>query len=384
MALDPEASDLFDPWTDPESGIVSYVLRDDTAPVYQSFYFTNSNVGADGRYLWMYVSYPPTDTQTLAVYDANTDSVRSFPSTGFNAVSPHVDPDTGAITWACKREDAARVRAHDLYRRGPDPGDRVEHVGHIPRSVVGGAEIRNVTSHFQPSADGRRYNIELSTPVHSDGDRWHVGTYDIETDEVTIWDSFTDRRFNHSQFNPVDPDLMLLAQDWWIDFATGEHHDFDNRLWLARPDTGVWPVFDEMEGKHAHEWWAPDGTGIWYVDYESGTRYYDLNSETDTLVWPGGTCHAHASTDGQLLVGDVNTYSWEEDRCHVAFYDRETGVQVDIVSDLPEPIVAGDNYHVDPHPQLVQEDTFVSYTTTVDGAVSLALVPVERLLERTR
>ena len=35
------ASAAFRPWTDPESGITSYLLHDRVAPLQQSFYFTN-------------------------------------------------------------------------------------------------------------------------------------------------------------------------------------------------------------------------------------------------------------------------------------------------------------------------------------------------------
>ena len=48
------ASAAFRPWTDPESGITSYLLHDRVAPLQQSFYFTNRSFSEDGAYLWFY------------------------------------------------------------------------------------------------------------------------------------------------------------------------------------------------------------------------------------------------------------------------------------------------------------------------------------------
>ena len=53
------ASAAFRPWTDPESGITSYLLHDRVAPLQQSFYFTNRSFSEDGAYLWFYCAHPP-------------------------------------------------------------------------------------------------------------------------------------------------------------------------------------------------------------------------------------------------------------------------------------------------------------------------------------
>jgi hypothetical protein len=34
---------------------------------------------------------------------------------------------------------------------------------------------------------------------------------------------------NHGQFSPVDPELLLIAQDWWHDPVSGQYFAFDQR-----------------------------------------------------------------------------------------------------------------------------------------------------------
>lgn len=371
-SLDPVASPLFEAWTDPASGVTSHVLTTDASPRQQAFYFTNANVAANGRYLWFYASHPPSPRHVLGVVDAATDEVRVYPETAFDAEAPWIDPDTGTAYWAAER---------DVYRRDPAPDASAELVGHVSRNLVDGAAIEHVSTHLTRSADGRRLNLDVRTTTE-----FHVGTMTIDTGDVDLWHS-SERCYKHSQFSPADPDLLMFCQDWWRDAATNAHTDFENRIWLQREGEAPRPLFETMTGTHAHEWWGADGRSVWYVDYESGTHRYDLATDTDELVWPGGTCHAHASADGRLVVGDVNTYSWADDRCHVTCYDAETGASVDVVTDLPQPPTTPNesaNYHVHPHPQFVLDDGFVAYTTTVRGGVELALVPTAELLAHTR
>ena len=57
----------FTPWIDPVSGMVSYVLTEQVAPVQQSFYFTNVSVSRDERWLWFYTAFPPNPHRMLGV-----------------------------------------------------------------------------------------------------------------------------------------------------------------------------------------------------------------------------------------------------------------------------------------------------------------------------
>lgn len=163
--LEPESSPLFTPWTDPESGVTSFILTRRAAPWQQAFYFTNANVSHDGRYMWFYAAFPPSPMHVLGVADFREGTVRTFPETAFVAEAPWIDPDTGEAIWAVSQE---------VFRRGPTPEDAARKVGGVPdfrgagpRDVQG---IRRVTTHLTRSADGARVNLDLVA-----GDAWHVG-----------------------------------------------------------------------------------------------------------------------------------------------------------------------------------------------------------------
>lgn len=93
----PEQSDLFVPWVDSESGVTSYLLKDHHAPFQQAFYFTNSNMTNDGRYMWFYASYLPSLGQCMGIVDMQKQEVRIYPETRFVSEAPWIDPETGEV-----------------------------------------------------------------------------------------------------------------------------------------------------------------------------------------------------------------------------------------------------------------------------------------------
>ena len=371
--LRPADSPLFTPWTDPKSGVTSYILTRRCVPWQQAFYFTNANVSRDGRFVWLYVAFPPSPGHVLGVADLERQEVRAYPETAFVDEAPWIDPATGEAYWAA---------AQDVFRRGPGADDPVVEIGRVPDSLFSGPGskdrqgIRRVTTHLTRSADGQLVNLDLIA-----GDTWHIAVMHLATGAVDIWQSFP-ACYKHAQFSPTDPRLMMLCQDWWHDIKTGAHHDYDNRIWLLREGEKARPLFDTSPGRHGHEWWAKDGKGVWFVDYNKGTEYFDLQTGVHVNVWPGGTCHSHASADGRLLVGDIGTYRWSQKPCRVAFFHRPTGREIDIVSAMPQPPPrAFFGYH--PHPQFILHDEFIAYTTTVLGGLDFALARVEDLTAKT-
>ncbi|MBO7742207.1 MAG: hypothetical protein J6S21_06595, partial [Victivallales bacterium] len=49
----------FTKWTDPDSGIVSYILTNRMSPVQKPMYFTNRSISPNGEYLVFYTHFPP-------------------------------------------------------------------------------------------------------------------------------------------------------------------------------------------------------------------------------------------------------------------------------------------------------------------------------------
>src|SRR5690348_8460450 len=92
----------FTPWTDPASGVVSYVLTARVAPVQKSFYFTDPSVSADERWLSFYAASPPSRHLTRGVVSLAPARplIRHFPGAGFSEESPMVAPE-GDAAYFC-------------------------------------------------------------------------------------------------------------------------------------------------------------------------------------------------------------------------------------------------------------------------------------------
>ena len=370
--LHPESSPLFSPWTDPSSGVVSYVLTERAAAWQQGFYFTSPNITDDGRWIWLYAADPPSP-HVLALVDVAEGSVEVFPDTHFEAESPHVDTTTGEVFWA---------HPGGVFRRQVGSDQPVVEVATIGRDVTKRRDVRRLSTHLTRSADGELLNLDLWL-----GDSWNVGVVDIATGDFDLW--FTSqRRFQHSQFHPSEPRRLMLAQDYWLDDTTGKRQHWENRIWVmddGGPPEPVFPSDHERVKYHFHEWWSTDGASVLYVDAERGTERVDLATGAQENLWSNGICHSHASADQTLFVGDINTYNWEPVPCRVSFYDATTGVEVDVISAWPWPAPrAYAGYHPDPHPQFVLDDEFIAYTTSALGGLDFALVRVSDLLARTR
>jgi hypothetical protein len=363
-SLDLAACAAFRPWTDPGSGITSYLLDERVAPLQQSFYFTNRSLTDDGAYLWFYCAHPPGgnayEGRTLGVLDVEREQVRWFPETQFRDASPMVGPD--GVYWCWE---------YTVYRRGPAAHDEAVVVNAIPQRIHRQRAGERLATHLTLSGDGRELFLDASF-----GREWVCGSLPVDGGDFEIWQIF-DRCYNHAQFHPHDPDLVLLAQDYWDDVATGEHTGFDNRMWLLRRGEKATPIYPEPR-RVGHEWWAADGEHVWYVDYVAGTEKVHIHTGERTNVWPAGNLHSHADAGSRYLVGDIVLR--EKSSFAVAFYNIATGRRVDIVTQMPQ---IEPRYHVHPHPQFCVGDTWIAYTSSVHGRADVAVVPVAALIEAT-
>ena len=61
----PETSRHFTPYTDPQSGVVSYLLKNETAPLQKMVYYVSKNWSHDGRYVWIACAFPPDGGQRV-------------------------------------------------------------------------------------------------------------------------------------------------------------------------------------------------------------------------------------------------------------------------------------------------------------------------------
>jgi len=348
-----------------------HVLSRRVAPLQQSFYFVNDSMSADGRFLWFYCAFPPSGSagggRTLGVVDFEGGELRHFPETQFNNASPWVEPETGAAYWA---------EGLHTWRRGPEPDAPVERVNAVPRELIGNRSVQRSATHLTRSADGRALFIDLGLQT-----QYIFGHLPLDGGDFELWHRF-DRNFNHAQFSPTDPDLVLFAQENHPDPLTGLTFPITNRMWLIRRGEDPRPIF-EKPTRVSHEWWDPDGAHAWCVAGHETWRVRIADGQTETIPLPHHAWHAHASRDGRLLVNDTHEGFYRGCASSVHFLNRQTGKRLTLAENPARDDHIGRHYHIDPHPRFCCGDRYVVFTTTVRGEIDLAIVPVSELLERT-
>lgn len=370
MTIDLRDHPFFELWVDPQSGIESFVLTERVAPVQQSFYFTNVGISPDEKWMWFYAAFPPATYRTLGAVglDPTDPQILHFPSAQFSSVSPMVAPESDSAYFCLGRS---------VWRQ-PLVGEP-EVICALDGEFVNRRAFGPLATHLTMSADGKYFLLDGAVGGH-----WFVGLGDRESGEVRILKELA-RNYNHAQFSTTDPELFLIAQDWWHDHVSGQYFDYDHRIWLM--DVGqtrfepLCPTDWYRHGSAAtHEWWSADGLICW-VDYREGVFEYDLERRQACKVWQGPLCHAHCDPSRQYWCADQSPYTWKEKPCEVRFYDRAAGREINIVTALPLPPYGYGQYHLDPHPQFSPKGTWVIYTTTVQGKVDVALTPVQGILE---
>jgi hypothetical protein len=200
--IDLTTSKLFSPWTDPETGVTVYVLTHKVAPVQEAFYFVYDGMTADERYLWFYCAFPPSGSatygRTLGLVDFERQEVRRFPETQFQHASPFVDPNSGEVYW---------TTGPSIWRRPPDPAGGAEWVNLLPEDLVKLRTVHRLATHLTRSADGKEFFIDAAF-----GLQWVFGTLPLDGGDFQLWHR-VDRNYNHAQFSPTDPDLVLFAEE---------------------------------------------------------------------------------------------------------------------------------------------------------------------------
>lgn len=311
-----------------------------------------------------------TSSRVLGVLsmDAENPFIQLFPETAFSDASPLVTPEGDGVYYA-------QGNGIWLFRIGHKP----EKIMELDNKYIAGRYLFRFSTHLTLSADGKYLLIDGQV-----GNRWFVAKGNLETRTVEIIREFP-RMYNHAQFSPVDPKLLSIAQDWWFDPITGGDTFFDQRVWVMDIDaTFCYPVMPKDWARHGsetcHEWWSKDGLLCW-TDYKEGAFQFDIKTEKKDHIWKRPLCHTHCDSTRRFWCGDQSPYTWHESPCQVLFYDAQTGKETAIASALPKPTWPRSAYHIDPHPQFSPSDRYIVYTTTVAEDVTLAICPVNQLLE---
>ena len=372
----PETSKHFSKHIDPECGVPFYVLDTHVAPQQQAFYFVNPCMSNDGRYLWFMCSFPPALYYTLGVIDFETDEIHHFPETEFVAESPLVDVETGDVYYS----DTAAI-----FKRTPDPAIPPVRLCDMPAvAYENDAKVLRSATHLTMSPDKTKIFLDITT---SKG--WIAGAMTLATGEFEVW---TRPEFcrNHAQFNPVYPDLALMAEDFNGSFRirTDENGVF-MRLWTvnAKGEEKVWPPLGLQ--KATHEWWSADGTKIYYCRYNdiesnNGICAIDIFTGDHQLVAPVAAWHGFSSADDKLFVFDENDGFYRGCASKVGIYNAQTGKKAYIVNNPPlAPREKPAKYHLDPHPRLNGSEKYITFSTAINGRDDLAVAKTEDIVKLT-
>lgn len=365
----------FTKYTDPVSGVESYIFTEKIAGMHQHFYFSEQSVTKDGKYLWIRCTFPPSRFSTLALVslDADDPFVRYFPHAGISGVNPAITPEQDGVYFP-----------HDDTIYKVDTEGNVTKVFQLDPEFVHYRQVARISTHCTVSCDGKYMILD---PVV--GGVYYVMRVELATGKYKVLNNFG-RCYNHAMCSPTQPDLFLIDQDWWRDPISGEYFGFDNRTWLMNTEgTRFEPLvpnafFGRSGSEICHDFWAEDGHLCW-VDYNLGTYECDVDTREINHVWKRPLCHSHTTADRKYWVGDQSPYKWQEKLCEVLFYDRETNKEIQIFSALPLISVERRKYHADPHPQFVCGGEYVVSTTTVmTDTATVAITPVAPLIERCR
>ncbi len=362
-------SRLFSPIKNADNGVTIYLLTQKVAPLQQNFYFVNDGMTKDGRFLWFYCAFPPSPTKTLGLVDLESQTIRHFPETQFSGASPWVDPVSGFVFW-CAHES--------IWCRGPRESETVQLVNSLPEDVVRHRIVHRLATHLTRRTDGKEFFVDAAV-----GLQWVFGTLPLDGSDFQMWQRF-DRKYNHAQFRPTNPDLVLFAEENHPDPITGLSFPIVDRMWLIKRGELARPVFSTPT-RVTHEWWDEDGKHVWCVWGNQTWRTDIASQQVEKIDWSHHCWHAYNSCDGQAqyLIADSNERFYRGCPSTVAFLNRITGKHIQIISNPEMPGITGTRYHIDPHPRFCCQDRFIVFTTTIRGEVDLAMARTSDLIERT-
>jgi hypothetical protein len=371
----PETSRLFTRWRNPASGVESLILTERLAPVQKTFYFTNPSFTNDGRFLWLACAYPPPGgrdaTPILGVVDFERDEIRVFHETQFASAAPTVDLATGEAYWGY---------ALDLWKRGPQAGDRPVLVNRFPKELANGRQPDRIASHLTFSADHKALSIDAMF-----GSESIIGDVPLDGSPLRLWQKSQGSLYDHGQFSPTDPDVLMFAHEYWKDHIAEPFEPLRpyHRMWLIRRGQQGRPILKAPVSHSGHEWWDADGKYAWYVHYGVGVKKVDVATGEEKLVWPGRLSHAYSDRTGRYLVADTMADPVISD-CHVIFRNLVTGKQIEIVNRPPLAAGLTQCRHLHPHPHFCRDDRYIAFTITVHDRVDVALTPVDELIGLTQ
>lgn len=363
------APSLFTRSTHPASGIDSWLLRMPRSISTQSLYFGKPSCDDGLRFIWFAWFTPWAGSakagRMLGVVDLEQGTVLRLPDHQFSDGGAAVDAETGDLIWANNRQ---------LWRRAPDRAALPRYLGCLPYEMTHRRLLQRLVTQPSISADGSRLLLDSRI-----GTRCFIGALDLVDGRYEPW-FCSPLHFNHGQFSPTDPQLVVLAREDDVDNTTGVSQPYDHRMFLYRRSGSLEPIGPPGR-KIGHEVWGADGRSLWFIDFRQGVMRFDLASGSAELIWGGTGWHAHASACERYVVADQRIGAKNGGPAWlVRFLNRTTGRSIEFARMSPP---VEDELHRHPHPRFSARDQVVIYTALVNGRAAIAVVPTADLIAAT-
>lgn len=408
----PETSRLFVKYVDPETKVVSYMLKPGLlAECHQSMYFNVKSMTDDGRFIVLKCHSNEFTGDGKGVKKAKKDRTKCHEDLALiDFMKDEIIPLKGHMNGFCTRLDnindrlyyvrKSRNQADDAICRRDllaDPNREIV-VCKIPYELHHGSPVSYYCTHI--TLNGARDKAFLESKLGTSGwcgaknpdDKFVQGVVDLKTGKYESWGS-TDFFCNHGQFNPKNDGLALCAWECCWQKEGKEYQKKTGwypRLWVLRSDGSKEMIPSRNSNSASHEIWDEDGDGFAWCG--RGVWHHDLATGKQECYCPQpGAAHATLTADERYVVYDDhrNKGWWRGSPWCVGFWNRETKRNVDIYS--LRPAIGGstgrDNessQHPDPHPQFVCNDRYVISTfNNLDGTMDLLVTPVRQLIDAT-
>lgn len=419
------ASDYFEKITDPQSGVVSYLLKNDVIGKYhtQSNYFNTPSMTDDGRWLFFFTSSKETPGETVGEKQKGMllDLVerKIYPVTKCSfACCPYLDPKEDILYYGYTPDKKYGY----FYKREllVDPSKDIK-LCNFPKTFVPttGSPIKRICTHVSLTSDKKKVFIdcrinnefyqgmvELSTGAW---ERWgHTGANQVG-DKAYV----RDFQLNHGQICPANDDIALCAASDYDESApSNKNHP------MANDPDGTFPRIqilhkgsdgtvtmhtvppDPRRNYATHETWSADGQWVYWCsngihkrnifngDYE---MVFDTNKSYNGGAVKGDKpTHCIFSKDMKLVTYDDNSPDFYRGcRWKVSFYNIVTDKVVRIHSAIPaiSEKTAESSLHPDPHPQFVCNDKYIVCTRSTnqdgEGRMHICITPVDQLIKMT-
>lgn len=408
-------TDLFEKYTDPSSGVVSYLLKSGAGgwECSQSSYFNNVSMTDDERFIFFFglnKNFSSNSERTGVILDLKKRKFYNVPHTFFHSF-PYLDPKEDKLYYGYVYENKTRAT---FYRRDllVDPSKDIKLVD-LPSSVIfsagDGNPIKRLASHLTLTQD--KSKVFLDMRINYD---YVYGLLDLKT---AAWDEWgrTEVNLTHGQLNPVRDDIALMAVDSYTN-RNGDKVDveLDENGWLPRlqlvkrggyretmkPDVtrdkkeypGGYASHENWDASGQYVYWCSGGACIRNLDNWDDFKKYD---STNGATWAS---HSIFSKDLAYITYDDQSLDFYRGcRWKVAFYNIKKKKMVYIYTLLPA-LVSKEEYngnattknimdtlHPDPHPQFVCNDKYIICTGRgADNSLRLSITPVEQLINLTK